>query len=438
MHKIGAFLITPVYTCPSQDHQCTDNQYQFFSALQKKNGALFACAPHPKEGGSNAHQDTAIWTITEKRERGTMPRRMRLIMSTTQRDVQGFAKSSEAIAHQTQLLALNATIEAARAGDAGRGFTVVASEVKTLARQSASNSEEMRSVVLNRIKQGLDISDTLVKDLEGTRIVDMAQTLVQLIVRNLYERTADVRWWATDEAFWRALEDHTTDRTDRACERLAVINQFYSVYLDLVLVDLQGNVIAASQRNRFPEIMNNTYATTPWFRKAIATNSGDDYIVDDIFTDPAHDHSPVALYAAAVREGGDINGKVLGALGVFFDWGAQSHSIVCDEPNLTVEEWSRTRVLLLDAQHRVIAASDGQGLYQPCVFDANNQNKGTIITKDGRLIAFAKTIGYEAYDGLGWIGVIEQRRLSDDELRAHMETFTSFGTATTRTNALAM
>jgi methyl-accepting chemotaxis protein len=66
-------------------------------------------------------------------------------LSRAAQEIGDVVKLITAIAEQTNLLALNATIEAARAGDAGRGFAIVAAEVKSLSGQTAKATDEISS-----------------------------------------------------------------------------------------------------------------------------------------------------------------------------------------------------------------------------------------------------------------------------------------------------
>jgi len=326
------------------------------------------------------------------------------IIGNIEKRIEDHISVNQRITSQIKLLSLNATIEAARAGNAGREFAVVASEVKTLAGQASSTSKE-----LGTIRSETSELQRRFVEKECQRLSEMSQTLVQFIVRNLYERTADVRWWATDNALVRCLESLDQASIHHAVERLGLINRFYSVYLNLVLVGIDGKIIACSQPAKFPRVTGANISRLPWFQKAMATTSGDQYVVDDIFRASLHDNRLVAVYAAAVRKEGKINGKIVGVLGVVFDWEDQAKSIVQTEPSLSEDEWKRSRVILLDHNMRIIAASDNNEVLSPFMLEHKGQHKGHYFNDNHEVIAFAKTLGYQEYDGLGWYAAIVQK-----------------------------
>ncbi|MFG1403543.1 methyl-accepting chemotaxis protein [Xanthobacter sediminis] len=313
------------------------------------------------------------------------------------------------VTRETRTLALNALIEAARAGDAGRGFSVVANEVKAVSQRIQEISSALSTDLSRSIVELTEIGRRMAEQVRGQRLADQALNMIEIIDRNLYERSCDVRWWATDKAVVDCLEAPGPETARHAAERLGVILQSYTVYLDLWIVDADGRVVANGRPDRYRRAVGADVSRTEWFRAAMATRSGEDFSVADVETIPALGQAQAATYATAVRAGGEAAGRPMGVLGIFFDWQPQAAAVVSGGRR-SAEEQARTRCLLLDSRHRVIASSDGKGILSEVFPLRTEGDSGHYTDAQGAMVGYALTPGYETYRGLGWHGVIVQAR----------------------------
>lgn len=222
LHEIVSGIISSADALQTMSHSLNDSSSTIVYGISQQHKAATTMAAAIEQMSMNiqvinthalsadeAMKDSNQLAVEGKKVLLSVKGSMRRIESSSQETrnvVESLGKESEqisniinvikSIADQTNLLALNAAIEAARAGEQGRGFAVVADEVRSLAARTASSTLEITTMI-NAIQtgvagavSGMQLGVALVGD--GGVLADSAEKAVEQTVAKMSEVTVMV------------------------------------------------------------------------------------------------------------------------------------------------------------------------------------------------------------------------------------------------------
>ena len=314
-------------------------------------------------------------------------------LKNANQEMSNVIESIEDIAVRTNLLSLNSAIEAARAGDAGRGFSVVAGEIKRLATNSLASTKESTKIIENIQSKANEVM--------AVRTADVAYDTIDKIDRNLFERNCDAQAWASFDKVRNCFCTTDPGRFSAANELLKKLVEIYEVYLDLYVLTDEGEIVAAGVRH---ELIGKNMGDKDWFIEAKAANT---ISVSDLYHSTVENFHTVA-YTCPIRS---EEGKILGYFSTRFNWeyiydiidsariGRNGDIFIINKEGFVIACRSRKDILTANLKHLDAAQRAMQG-----------ETYGYLLDKDVRgnikIYGYAHTRGYNAYKGKNWSAII--------------------------------
>lgn len=224
----------------------------------------------------------------------------------------------------------------------------------------------------------------------GTR----AHYVIDIVVRNLYERTTGVGFLATDRELCEFVAGIKTD-ADAIHARLLAYRSKYTVYDEIMLLDCDGNVLM--QIDEHAEVEG---SIDPLIARTLASES---YVETFRETDlrPAKDRALIYSQRMLHPE----TGAVVGILCLCFDFEQEMRGIFSSHRDPD----ERSIMLLLDSDNRVIASADPLWVQVGTAVPVNSSDSNRLMMFGGRkyLVQTFAAEGYQGYMGpSGWQGQV--------------------------------
>ena len=230
-----------------------------------------------------------------------------------------------------------------------------------------------------------------------------AQVSIDILIRNLFERTADIGFLSTDDDIRDFISNYVSKYDDNSLLlRKKIQNRFkeyvskYSVYFDIVLCNTKGNVIARLDDSNTVDKID-----TKFVQKVL--NSSDEYIETYNYHDFIPQYNKTLVYSYKVKKTNESNENI-GVLCLCFRFKNEMNGIF---DNL-VDPLNKECITILDEDGYVIASSDKDYIPLETKLPIIINEKYKIISYAGRdyISKTCQTTGYQGFNGLKWYGHI--------------------------------